>query len=194
MKRYSLSKETTSDEKMKCPICQTEIFKKNFPGHKEIHPTEILDWLFLGSYFNATNKTELKALKIKYILNCASECKNVYQEDFTYLKLDLQDKNDFPIENYFNEGITFLKNINEKNNKKETPLEEKGNVLVHCQLGKSRSAAIVMAYLMKENNLTTNEAYTLLKKKRRNILPNLGFMNKLRELEKELAPSNGTQG
>ncbi len=160
----------SNSSKMNCPICQIELEARNYKAHREVHPTEILDWLFLGSYFNATNKKELKALKIKYILNCANECKNVYDGDLIYHKLPLKDEINFPIENYFNEGINFLKNICDKNNKKETPQEEKGNVLVHCQLGKSRSATIVMAYLMKENNLTTNASYTLLKNERLRIL------------------------
>ena len=42
-----------------------------------------------------------------------------------------------------------------------------------------------MAYLIKCKNEDTNSAYKIVKNKRQLTMPNLGFMNKLREFEKE---------
>ena len=89
----------------------------------------------------------------------------------------IKDSNDFNIEEYFDKGIEFIQNA--KANK------EKGKLLVHCQQGKSRSSAILISYLIKEEQYTTDEAYKYLKKKRRMIMPNLGFMFKLREFERK---------
>lgn len=74
---------------VKCSYCNKEIEKTIINYHKESHPTKILDWLFLGSYNNATNFKELNYADIKYILNCAGECKNLFQENFKYKHLKL---------------------------------------------------------------------------------------------------------
>lgn len=173
-------------EKVKCAICEKEFDKKTLKEHMTIHPTPIVDYLYLGSYFNATNKNELKNMNIKYILNCASECKNLYSDNFTYLHLPIKDTTDFEIDKYFDQGIEFIKNIINQNNKQDIDPNLKGNILVHCQLGKSGSASIVMAYLIKEKNMTVNESFLFIKNKRRTILPNMGFMLKLRDLESNI--------
>ena len=170
----------TSSKKVCCPKCKKEIESKNLSTHLDSHPSEVFDWLYLGSSLNASDKVSLKSLNIKYILNCASECKNLFENDneFVYLKLETKDSNDFNIEDYFDKAYDFISMA--KNNK------EKGNLLVHCQQGKSRSSAILISYLIKEEKYTTDEAYKFLKKKRRMIMPNLGFMFKLREYEKKI--------
>ncbi|KAI0783526.1 dual specificity phosphatase [Abortiporus biennis] len=50
------------------------------------------------------------------------------------------------------------------------------NVLVHCQQGVSRSAAIVIAYLMYAQNMTYDSAFELVKRKRACVKPNSGFV------------------
>lgn len=72
-----------------CSFCNKEIECCIINYHMESHPSKILDWLYLGSYNNATNKKELGYINIKYILNCALECKNLFPSDFTYKQLPL---------------------------------------------------------------------------------------------------------
>jgi hypothetical protein len=55
-------------------------------------------------------------------------------------------------------------------------------VLVHCWAGISRSASLVIAYLMKQHAVTADEALTRLRKKRPIVDPNDGFMAQLRAL------------
>ncbi|CAF4410453.1 unnamed protein product, partial [Adineta steineri] len=61
--------------------------------------------------------------------------------------------------------------------------------LVHCAAGISRSATIVLAYLMKYHHNTLKDAYTFLHDKRPQISPNKGFLLQLIRYENELIQS-----
>lgn len=63
---------------------------------------------------------------------------------------------------------------------------EKTNVLVHCQMGISRSSTLVIAYLMKEYGLSFNKAKKLVQEKRSWICPNEGFEKDLLKFQDDL--------
>jgi Leucine-rich repeat (LRR) protein len=66
---------------------------------------------------------------------------------------------------------------------------QKGNkCIVHCQKGISRSASIVIAYMMKYNNMRLNDAYNFIKNKRDCIEPNYGFWEQLIKFDNLLFP------
>ena len=178
IKTKKITKQRQNIKKEKCPKCSQEIDSSKFKEHLQTsHLTEIIDHIFLGSYSNAKDFSELEKNNIKYILNCAAECDNIFKDKIKYLKLEIKDQNDFPINEYFEEGIKFIK---------ESISNNDGNILIHCFQGKSRSTTLLMAYLIKYNNEDTNSAYKILKSKRQLTMPNLGFMQKLREYEKEI--------
>ena len=93
--RGNLLKDFNNQPKlMTCESCGKEVDKLIYNSHYETHPTKILDWIYLGSYNNVLNKEvintiikELQRNNIKYILNCASECKNMFLDEFSYKKL-----------------------------------------------------------------------------------------------------------
>lgn len=55
------------------------------------------------------------------------------------------------------------------------------SVLVHCQQGVSRSAAVVIAYLIRNRGMSYDAAFAFLKRKRACIKPNPGFVKTLQE-------------
>ncbi|KAI9136411.1 protein-tyrosine phosphatase-like protein [Paraphysoderma sedebokerense] len=65
-------------------------------------------------------------------------------------------------------------------------LQSEQPILVHCQLGVSRSASIVIGYIMKTRNLGFHEAYDYVKSKSNKVCPNLGLVGQLVEWENEL--------
>lgn len=56
-------------------------------------------------------------------------------------------------------------------------------VLVHCAMGMSRSATMVIMYLMRKYELDLNMAFDVVKRHREIIDPNEGFMKKLKEYD-----------
>jgi len=58
-----------------------------------------------------------------------------------------------------------------------------GCILVHCQVGMSRSATAVLAYLMLRENLTFWDALVDVVKLRKIVQPNAGFCRQLMGLE-----------
>ena len=60
-------------------------------------------------------------------------------------------------------------------------------ILVHCLVGISRSVTVTVAYLMQKLNLSLNDAYDFVKRKKSNISPNFNFMGQLLDFERTLA-------
>ena len=65
-------------------------------------------------------------------------------------------------------------------------IDQGGCVLVHCYAGVSRSATIVIGYLMQEHGMSLKEAIKHVKKIRNFIHPNEGFYRQLLQFQKEL--------
>ena len=72
------------------------------------------------------------------------------------------DSLNYDIGQHFEEAYEFI----------EENLNKKLNVLVHCHAGVSRSAAIVIAYLMKKLGLHFDAGMELVKSRRPRIRPN----------------------
>ena len=58
-----------------------------------------------------------------------------------------------------------------------------GGILIHCDSGISRSAAVVIAYVMQELKMTYDQAFQYVSDRRCCVHPNLGFMHQLSEYE-----------
>ena len=101
------------------------------------------------------SKQNLINLGIKNILCCADNNK-FFSDDFCYKSLYLKDKPGFPIKDYFHEAYEFINDNIERNEK----------TLVHCNAGVTRSASIVISYLMKKLNKSFDEIYLFVQSKR----------------------------
>lgn len=131
------------------------------------------DFLFLGGRDDVNPEFIIKN-KIKTILNVAVECNyNINDTSIRCIKINLVDAY-VDISHYFDHTYSIIK----------TGLTT-GAVLVHCRAGFSRSATIVIAYMMKAFDKSLYDAYTFIMK-RRNILPNPHFMKTLMAYEFEL--------
>lgn len=143
-------------------------------------PCQIEEGLYLGSVGAANNKSELKRLNITHILTVANSLPPTHPNDFVYKIINIPDREDVNIENYFDECFTFIDEA------KRTGC----GVLVHCFVGKSRSVTVVVAYLMKKHGMSLSEALKHVKSKRPIASPNSGFMLQLQNFEKSLRGSD----
>jgi protein phosphatase slingshot len=135
--------------------------------------SQILPYLYLGSEWNAANKDELLENNIGFILNVTQEIDNFFPEDFEYKTIRLHDISSSNLSPFFNETYEFIEKA--KNNQK--------SCLVHCKMGISRSAATVIAYLMKIKEYDIGKATRVVREKRPIIAPNEGFQRQLFEYD-----------
>ena len=161
-------------KKRECNKCHCLIDSHLFLIHYNTHPTEIFDWLFLGTFANACDIKELRRMKINYILNVAIECKNNnLPKDIKELHLEIPDYELFELYDYFDESNEFINKCK----------SEGGKMLIHCKYGISRSASFIIAYLIKEMKYTTDYALKFISEKRKQIKPNEGFLEQLYKYE-----------
>ena len=130
--------------------------------------SQIKDYLYLGSLNDSNNEDFLKNNNIKTIINVTYNHDNIKYDNIRYYKIDTLDSIEQPIL-YVIDKVNYLI----KNNKNN------GNILVHCYVGKSRSATCIIGYLIENYNMNLNESFKYVKDKRPIINPNNGFMNQL---------------
>jgi atypical dual specificity phosphatase len=137
-------------------------------------PTYILDNIWLGNARNAASFYDLKNKHIKLIINVTNEISNYYPSDFEYINYNINDNNKDEILEFLNDSYKKIIDFNKNNNKK--------NILIHCFMGASRSASILLFYIIKTlknedgSEYTLNQAIKFLKEKRNIINPSEKFM------------------
>lgn len=136
-------------------------------------PTHIVDNIYLGSAFNAANKEVLQRLDIKVIINISRELSNYHEDDFEYFPYKINDSEGEDITQFLEESYQAIKGSKDK------------NILIHCYMGASRSASLVLYYLMREKKLSFDDALALIKEKRSSVNPNVKFVEALKKQETE---------
>ncbi|KAJ6880450.1 protein-tyrosine-phosphatase IBR5 isoform X1 [Populus alba x Populus x berolinensis] len=178
-----------------CGICGHRMPESTADKSPSVHlsafPSQILpDFLFLGSYDNASRSELLKTQGITRVLNTVPACQNLYKNSFTYHCL----QDDKILQ--FDDAIQFLEQCE----------RDKARVLVHCMSGKNRlsvsanyvghlyslfileivSPAIVMAYLMKSRGWRLAQCYQWVKERRPSVDLTQAVHQQLHEYEQKL--------
>ena len=137
--------------------------------------SNILDnLLFLGSQASTTSDIVTK----RNIQNIISIGCNPLVNNVKIFKYDVDDNGD-PNNLYifFNHVIPVIHEIINDCISKNEP------ILVHCQAGMSRSAAVIITWLMYNKNMSYEEAYLYVKERRPVISPNLTFTDYMKTLK-----------
>ncbi len=148
---------------------------KEYEKNKKLMPEidEIIrDKLYLGNYDQAKIKEDLKKRNVSHILVCGSGLDIFFPNDFIYEKFELEDIEEQDLKPFIMPAINFI--------------EKGGIVFVHCHAGVSRSASIVISYIMYKLRLPFEMAFGFVKNKRNCIFPHTKFRNDLMELEEQI--------
>ena len=131
--------------------------------------SKITDNIYLSDLASACNLFALKEIGITHVICVVLAIDPIFPMEFEYLNIQARDIAEENLYQYFDECYDFIEDAISKN----------GKVLIHCAYGKSRSASIVIAYLIKKLGITYDQAYQMVYEQRPIIDPNPGFVEQL---------------
>lgn len=143
------------------------------------HCNEIIPSLYLGDTQAAVMHSELQRLKIGAIVNCTTDQEvgcALDGQGMDYVRVPVRDEDKAQLLHYLDPATEFV----------QRHISGDVAVLVHCQRGVSRSASVVIAYLMRYFGMTRDEAYKRAKSRRAVVAPNPGFWQQLQEYQTTL--------
>ncbi|MGB5811406.1 MAG: dual specificity protein phosphatase [Polyangiales bacterium] len=146
--------------------------------------SEITPALYLGARPTRERVEELQEAGVTHVVSCLAEHDRskmeFLQQDFHHLFLGVHDGMQQDIGGTFSQFFDFAAGAIES--------DPKAKLLVHCEVGVSRSATLAIALLMKTEAMSFFEALCRVRSKRIQVLPNIGFASQLQRLEHELKP------
>ncbi|ROL49551.1 Dual specificity protein phosphatase 13 isoform A [Anabarilius grahami] len=143
---------------------------------------EVWPNLYIGNVAIAQNRNALKKMGITHVLNAAHSKQgsigdqSYYGNTIVYYGIPAEDSSSFDLSVHFKPASDFIHKALRKKN---------GKVLVHCIMGMSRSATLVLAYLMLRQRLTLRTAIQTVVLQRA-IYPNRNFLSLLLDLDIQL--------
>eukprot|EP00435_Cladocopium_sp_Y103_P043713 s2915_g12.t1 len=146
---------------------------------------KILENLYLGGVEAVSDHSQLTSQGVRAICVCCREFEipsKSFATGIDYYRVDVEDMSKEPLEEFLEEATDFIYSWTSQN----LP------VLVHCRAGVSRSASVVLAYMVRFANFTLNDAFVYLRAARPAVTPNLGFMEKLVAYEEQTNDTEGT--
>lgn len=114
------------------------------------NPTHIIDNIYLGSVYNSIDYDYLHNNNFGLIINLTTNSNPKFNSEFTYLHCPIEDNNKETIKPFLNPIYNYI--INYQNN----PLNTNKKILIHCVMGASRSATVVLFYIMRKYNRDFN--------------------------------------
>ncbi|KAH8730131.1 protein-tyrosine phosphatase-like protein [Phaeosphaeriaceae sp. PMI808] len=127
--------------------------------------------LYIGGMFTLRRREALQQANITHVVSVMRSPldQDLFSPFKSHMVVEVDDVEDENLLEYFPATNHFIKE----------GLADGGGVLVHCAMGKSRSATVVIAYLMQEHNISPLEALLHLRQARSICEPNEGFMKQL---------------
>ncbi|MCQ2821165.1 MAG: dual specificity protein phosphatase family protein [archaeon] len=140
---------------------------------------KITNKLYLGGLSASADVNKLKQLGITNVISLCGNLSIKYKKE-DKIQQKIFNIDDYPCDNiiqYFKQCIEIIQN-------------SEGKTLCHCQMGFSRSATIVIAYIMFITKSGFKEAYDYVLDKRSCMQPNVGFEQQLKLFEELLTKND----
>lgn len=161
----------------------SEVPSREFESNKdrlafyEKQCSRVAEHIYLGSDLVAKTRDILRQNGITHVLNCVGfVCPEYFKGDLVYKTLWLQDSPSEDITSILYDVFDYFEDVR----------EQKGRVLVHCCQGVSRSASLVIAYLMWREGQSFEDAFQYVKAARGVTNPNMGFACQLLQCQKRV--------
>lgn len=151
---------------------------------KEAQAVDDSGRLFLGPARAALDSHWMKSTGITHVLNVGADYNPQIQTKLglvSYEYIDRGDQEHVQLHEEFSRAFEYIDDALTQNRKHK--------VLVHCHAGVSRSATIILAYLMQRDGISSYEAISRVMERRPVILPNPGFAKQLLDFEKRRTSS-----
>jgi hypothetical protein len=139
---------------------------------------EVMYGIYLGDINSVYDIKKLKEIGVTNIISVISGFIPPYPNDFNYLVINALDNTNTSLLTHFEETNCFI----------DDAFINNGKVLIHCQYGRSRSATILSAYIIKSFGMDVKNSLDIIKSKRDIIQPNQYFIEQLKEYYSSLYP------
>ncbi|KAF2461427.1 protein-tyrosine phosphatase-like protein [Lineolata rhizophorae] len=137
--------------------------------------------LYIGGLFTLRRKQALQEANITHVLSVLKlPLDQGLFRDFRHMVVEVDDDDDEDLLQHFPATNQFI----------QEGLDGGGGVLVHCAMGKSRSATCVVAFLMQKYLISPSEALDQIQQSRPSCDPNEGFKAQLELYHRMNYPKN----
>ncbi|CAK9296580.1 unnamed protein product [Gordionus sp. m RMFG-2023] len=161
--------------------------------------SEVNPHLYLSGA-SAVNEYKIRAKGITLVINVTIDFPNLKIPGVESMAIRLDDSPTAQLYPYFDTIADKIRDASRNNNYMNSNSSSiintgtgGGKTLVHCMVGASRSATLVLAYLMKHRKMSLAQAYYYLKRIRPIIRPNVGFIKQLVAYEYRLFGHNSVK-
>jgi hypothetical protein len=151
-------------------------------------PNEIIPGLFLGSMNSSFEVMILQQFQIHNVIVCGPFLPEFLQNShlerqypIRYLRIPVADSIDEELIRYLPIVCRFID---------ECLVQRQEGILVHCQAGISRSASVIIAWLMYQQHIDYSQAFTIVQSQRNFIHPNERFMKDLQTIWNGMIETN----
>lgn len=137
---------------------------------------KIFDGIYLGSIDSVYDEKALESRGITHIISSIAGFEPPFPTKFNYLVINALDSLNTDLSENFNLCNDFIENA----------LDDGGQILIHCIAGRSRSATLLIAYMIYKFGIDTDNAILSIKSRRNIIEPNQNFKKQLYEYYNKL--------
>jgi len=171
--------QTAYDVRVAVPFYAVIIDSMGLAPHDQVEGN-----LWIGGLPSAANRKTLERMGATHVLTVSQygEQARFHPSAFEYQIINIHDYPSVDLLPHLGAAADFIAGAVGAN----------GTVYVHCNVGRSRSAACLAAYYVKHRGLTPDEALALIRKVRA-VRPNSGFRQQLDNFHASLRPASNPE-